>query len=215
MSAVAAANSQQRIGVFGGAFDPPHLAHVALAQAAVNTLQLDSLLVIPTGNAWHKARTLSDATHRLEMARLTFEGVPRVQVDDREVRRPGPSFTIDTLQALQAEHPGCQLYLIMGADQFAAFKQWRRWEDICRIAIITIANRPMNDWASGLFDAQTDAQATPDIAFTPLALPLMPHSATQIRELAATGPGGIREISSMVSESVARYISVNCLYQNP
>ena len=81
----------QRIGVFGGAFDPPHNAHVALAQAALEQFGLDMLYVIPTGQAWHKARVLSAPEHRLAMTRLAFAGMPRVRVDERELQRAGPS----------------------------------------------------------------------------------------------------------------------------
>ena len=86
-----------RIGIFGSAFDPPHNAHVALALAALAQLALDHLLVFPTGQAWHKTRPLSGAAHRLAMARLAFDGMERVSVDDRELRRTGPTYTFDTL----------------------------------------------------------------------------------------------------------------------
>ena len=72
-----------RAGMFGGAFDPPHRAHVALARAAIAQLRLDRLFVVPTGDAWHKARTLTAAAHRLAMTRLAFAGIAQVRVDDR------------------------------------------------------------------------------------------------------------------------------------
>ena len=78
-----------RLGVFGGAFDPPHRAHLALVHAALAQFGLDELRVLPTGQAWHKARPLSAAAHRVAMARLTFEHMPQVVVDDRETRREG------------------------------------------------------------------------------------------------------------------------------
>ena len=103
---------EQRIGVFGGAFDPPHHAHVALARAAIEQFELGSLHVIPTGQAWHKARALSAAEHRLAMTRLAFQDDAKVVVDERELQRTGPTFTIDTLEALQAENPQARLYLL-------------------------------------------------------------------------------------------------------
>ena len=103
-----------RVGVFGGAFDPPHIAHVALARAAVEQLQLDELRIFPTGQAWHKAQTLSAPEHRLAMARIAFADVPRAVIDDRELRRPGPTYTIDTLRELMAERPQAQLFLASG-----------------------------------------------------------------------------------------------------
>ncbi|MBB1077815.1 nicotinate (nicotinamide) nucleotide adenylyltransferase, partial [Rhodoferax sp. 4810] len=131
----------QRIGILGGAFDPPHLAHLALAKAAIEQLQLDQLRIIPTGQAWHKPRLLTDAVHRLAMAQLAFAELPQAQVDDRETRRTGPSYTIDTLHELHAEAAGAQLFLIIGADQAQALTTWHAWEQILRSAIICVADR--------------------------------------------------------------------------
>ena len=200
----------RRIGVFGSAFDPPHNAHVALAQAALVQLGLDVLHVVPTGQAWHKTRALSAPTHRLAMTRLAFEGMPHVVVDDREIQRTGPTFTIDTLQALQAENPQAQLYLFIGADQFSAFRQWHRWQDILEIAIICIADRAQ----SVLAQTQFDAYAGNNYRFFKLELPLMPVSATQIRQLIASGEATAAAIAQLVPEPVARYIALNQLYRS-
>jgi nicotinate-nucleotide adenylyltransferase len=203
-----------RIGVFGGAFDPPHNAHVALARAAIAQFSLDTLYVVPTGHAWHKSQALSMPAHRLAMAKLAFEGIPHVSVDEREVQRPGPTFTIDTLLALQAENPAAQLYLFIGADQFAAFRQWHRWEDILDLAIICIAARAQSTLAGGQFDAQFGAYHSRSDRFALLNLPLMPVSATQIRQLAASGAATAGEITQLVPEAVARYISLHQLYRS-
>ena len=110
-------NTAKRIGVFGGAFDPPHLAHVALVRSAIEALQLDEVRVLPTGQAWHRSGHLTEASHRLAMTRLAFTEVPQARVDDREIRRTGPSYTVDTLTEIATEHPGAQLYLLIGEDQ--------------------------------------------------------------------------------------------------
>lgn len=208
----APASRVKRIGVFGGAFDPPHNAHLALAQAALTQLALNALHIVPTGQAWHKARPLSAADHRLAMTRLAFEAMPQVVVDERELRRAGPSFTIDTLQSLQAENPQAQLYLIMGADQFAAFKQWHRWQDIVQLAIICIAARAQSMPTTAQFDALKGVFSGPQDRFTTLQLPAMPVSATQIRQLMASGVASADELTHLVPEPVARYISLNQLY---
>lgn len=200
----------RRIGVFGGAFDPPHNAHVALAGAAIAQFGLDTLYVVPTGHAWHKSQALSAPAHRLAMARLAFEPIPHVQVDEREVQRPGPTFTIDTLLALQAENPGAQIYLFIGADQFAAFRQWHRWQDILDIAIICIAGRAQSMPAEPQFEAYENRGSR----LTLLDLPLMPVSATQIRQLTASGAATAGEITRLVPEAVARYISLHQLYRS-
>ncbi len=205
-----AASAEKRIGVFGGSFDPPHKAHVALALAAVEQLHLAALYIVPTGQAWHKARVLSAPEHRLAMTRLAFAEVPGVVVDDRELRRDGPSFTIDTLEALQSDHPGAQLYLIIGADQFAALKNWHRWEDILDIAIICIANRVHPAEADGGFDPASKARH----AVLTLYLPLMAVSATHIRREIGSGQADPDEIARLVSGPVARYIERHRLYSS-
>jgi nicotinate-nucleotide adenylyltransferase len=199
---------KKRLGVFGGAFDPPHQAHVALALAAVAQLRLDALHIVPTGQAWHKARALSAPEHRLAMARLAFADLARVVVDEQELKRPGPSFTIDTLEALQAENPGAQLYLIIGTDQFAALKNWHRWQDILRIAIICIAGRADPARTGAGFDPQI--QAGP--AVLTLQLPLMPVSATDIRRQIGAGSAAPQDMAQLVPEPVARYIERHGLY---
>ena len=204
----------KRIGVFGGAFDPPHNAHVALASAALEQFALDALHIIPTGQAWHKTRALSAPRHRLAMARLAFEPLARVVVDDREVQRTGPSFTIDTLQALQAENPQAQLYLIIGADQFADFGKWHRWQEILQVAIICIAGRAIGTRVKAKFDAKSDNLAATNPGFLKLDLPMMPVSATRIRELIALGGVGAAEIAELLPEPVARYISLHQLYRS-
>lgn len=204
----------RRIGVFGGAFDPPHNAHVSLATAALAQFELDALHIVPTGQAWHKARALSAPEHRLAMTRLAFESMPRVLVDDRELQRTGPTFTIDTLQALQAENPQAQLYLVIGADQFAAFRQWHRWQDILQIAIICIADRALSTGVKAEFDGQYDKFAVHSPRFLTLDVPLMPVSATRIRQLIASGGTSVAEIAQLIPEPVARYISLHQLYRN-
>jgi len=198
-----------KIGVFGGAFDPPHNAHLALAQTALRELAMDALHVIPTGQAWHKARPLSPAEHRLAMTRLAFQDVPGVVVDDREIKRLGPTFTIDTLRALQAENPDAQLYLLMGGDQFAAFMQWHQWREITKIAIICIAARARFDWAEGQFDTQKQ----PEMRLLTLQMPPMAVSATQIRQLLASGLGENQAMTDLLPHPVASYISQHQLYK--
>ncbi len=202
-------HSLGKIGIFGGAFDPPHNAHVALAQTALNELELDALHVIPTGQAWHKARPLSAPEHRLAMTQLAFQQIPGAVVDDREIKRIGPTFTIDTLRALQSENPDAQLYLIMGADQFAAFRQWHQWQAIAEFAIICIAARARFDWATGQFDTLKQ----PENRFLTLQMPEMPISATQIRQLLATGLGENQAIADLLPDPVASYIAQHQLYK--
>lgn len=197
-----------RIGVFGGAFDPPHLAHVALVRSAIEDLQLDEVRVLPTGQAWHKARPLTQAQHRLAMARCAFEGMPQVVVDDREIHRSGPSYTVDTLEELLAEHPGAQLFLLIGEDQRQSLPSWHRVSDIARLAIICAAARDGDVAPWNVGHAPASASESLLAGVRPLHMPLMPLSATDIRErLACQQP-----VTGLVPASVERYIHEHHLY---
>ena len=203
----------QRIGLFGGAFDPPHDAHIALARAAINELQLHRLHIVPTGDAWHKTRPLSLGVHRLAMCRLAFADVPEVLVDDRELRRDGPTYTVDTLTELRAEHPDAELFLQIGADQAAVFHGWRRPDEILRLATLSIAVRGAAPGAADPFDAD---DPLPGLRFDPgrvrvLKLLAMPHSATEVRRRVAAG----QSIAHLVPAAVAGYIAQHHLYQDP
>jgi nicotinate-nucleotide adenylyltransferase len=191
-----------RVGVYGGAFDPPHLMHVALARTAIAQLELDALHVVPTGQAWHRPHQTSPAAHRLAMAQLAFGGLPGVVVDPMEIDRLGPSYTVDSLRALQSLYPHALLHLIIGADQARALSTWHAWQDIVAMSVLVIA-------------ARGDASAPPEPAplqsarYHHLQLAPVDTSATDIRQRAATG----QDISHLVPEAVARYIAQYHLYQ--
>lgn len=193
-----------RIGMFGGAFDPPHIGHVALARAAVEQLGLDQLRVFPTGQAWHKARELSAPAHRLAMARLAFGEVPGAVVDDRELRRSGPTYTVDTLRELRREFPHAVVLLVIGADQAEALHGWREGAEIARLATISIAARARPVDAPSTFDPSN----LPPGPREAVQLPSIPVSSTDIRRRAAAGHG----ISHLVPAPVASYIDQHHLY---
>lgn len=195
-----------RLGVFGGAFDPPHAAHHALIEAALVQLQLDALLVLPTGNAWHKVRPLSSAEDRIAMAKLDYADLPQVSVDTRETLRNGPTYSVDTLRELQAEHPGATLFLVIGDDQARALQSWHDWEVVVQIAIICVATR---EDAAG-FAPRFIPPAGLESRFLQLGSPVVSVSATDIRARVATGRG----IAPLVSGAVARYIADHHLYQS-
>jgi nicotinate-nucleotide adenylyltransferase len=196
---------RRRIGVFGGAFDPPHAAHAALAQAALKDLQLDELRVIPTGQAWHKSRMLSPAHHRLAMAQLAFADVPRVVVDPRETRRPGPSYTVDTLRELKAQWPQAELFLIIGEDQARALPNWHAWQEVLQLAIICVAEREDLTGTASRFTALHSHESR----FRRLPVSAMPVSATDIRARIAAHLC----VAPLVFAPVARYIDDHHLYQ--
>lgn len=197
-------NIPKRLGVFGGAFDPPHLAHRALAEVALAELQLDELRVLPTGQAWHKTRPLTPAHHRLAMAALAFADLPGLVLDDREIRRAGPSYTLDTLRELQAEQPRAELFLVMGKDQADALPSWHDWQEIVRLAIICVADRDVLTGKETKFVPPIEMAAR----FRKLHMPAMDISATGIRSRIASR----QDVAPLVSGAVARYIEHHHLY---
>jgi len=204
-----------RVGMFGGAFDPPHWAHRALAETALGQLRLDHLHILPTGHAWHKPRQLSPAEHRVAMCKLAFDGLLNIHFDQREIHREGPSYTADTLRELRTEYPGAELFLVLGADQLLAFKTWVRWEDVLQYATIAVANRAINIGADARLDQEVEMDLSGvDVPFTLLHMPLRNISATAVRAQVREAGDQRGALDVLVPESVARYISSHHLYNH-
>jgi nicotinate-nucleotide adenylyltransferase len=190
-----------KVGLFGGTFDPVHNAHVALARAALDELQLDQVRWIPAGQPWQKTRAVSAAPHRVAMVELAIAGEPRFVLDRIEVDRSGPTFTLDTVRALQAANPQHEHVLIIGADQYATLHTWRDWRELLALVTLAVANRP---GAAPPVDAAVlrhPHHAVP--------LPMLDISSTDIRARVAAG----RDISKRVPAAVAGYIESQGLYQ--
>lgn len=195
--------SRPRFGVFGGSFNPPHAAHLALARLARDHLRLDTLFVVPTGDPWQKPRhDMQPAQHRLAMAQLAFSGEPHIEVDRLEIDRSGPSFTLDTLQALQARHPGGDWFLVIGQDQYARFDTWHAWPELLALCTLAVAAR-----AGDAPQAPPAVQAVPH-RVSVLPLPAMPVSATDLRARLARGEA----VAPLVAPAVAGYIAQHHLY---
>lgn len=188
----------RRIGLFGGSFDPVHNAHLALARAALRDLALDELRWIPAGQPWQKTRVVTDAVHRKAMVALAIDGEPRFVLDPIELNRPGPSYMLDTVRALQAEHPGAQWFLIVGQDQQAGLPTWHGAEELLGRVTLAVARRP----------GVADGEASAPVALA-VDLPPMDLSSTQLRARCAAG----LSIDEMVPVGVARYIDQHGLYR--
>ena len=129
-----------RVGIFGGTLDPVHLGHLAAIQAARERLSLDEVIVVPAGSPRLKARSPeASGAHRLEMARLATAQHPGTAVSDMEIRRPGPTYTVDTLEALA---PGRELFLLVGADALRQIDLWHRPSRIFRLSRPAVFARP-------------------------------------------------------------------------
>lgn len=137
--------SRAGIAVYGGAFNPPHRTHRRVCEAALAQLPVERLLVLPAGDhPWKRDGQLAAGAHRLAMCRIAFDGLPRVAIDDRELRRGGLSFTVDTLQELADEHPGRPLWFVIGADNLRQLPMWREHHRILQLA--RVATFPRIGW---------------------------------------------------------------------
>ena len=147
-----------KIGIYGGTFNPIHMGHISAARFAVDYLGLDQLCLIPTGIPPHK-QLASDAPspeHRLAMAQLAAEAIgPQARASAVELHRQGRSYTIDTLRELKKEHQGDRLYLLMGADMFLAFQNWRSPGEIAGLCTLCAFGRSEAD-TEELFAVQRD-----------------------------------------------------------
>jgi nicotinate-nucleotide adenylyltransferase len=130
------------IGVFGGTFDPIHYGHLRTAFEMLQALRFDEIRFIPCGDPPHRGETYAIAAHRLEMVKVAVAGQAGFVVDDRELQRDGPSYSIDTLMSLREEFPQRSLGLIVGMDAFLGLSRWHRWRDILDVAHIIVAHRP-------------------------------------------------------------------------
>lgn len=202
----------RRIGLMGGSFDPVHTAHLALARTALSHLLLDQIRWVPVGQPWQKARQLAAPQHRLAMVALATEDEPRFRVDDIEIRREGPSYTLDTVRELQARDaegqnaPAAEWFLIIGQDQYANLPTWHGWLELIDRVTLAVACRG-------------DQRPTPaaELAATPhrmveLPMPPMTVSSTDIRARLAQGDAPDTLAPAMVPPAVARYIANHQLY---
>jgi nicotinate-nucleotide adenylyltransferase len=191
----------KRFGLFGGTFDPVHNAHLALARSALAELRLDEVRWVPAGQPWQKARPITDAAHREAMLRLALGDEPRFVIDRIEIERPGPSYTLDTVRALQAAMPGHEWWLLIGHDQYAGLHRWNGWQELLGRVVLAVANRP----------GETP-EVPPDVQRFPhrrVPLAMLDISSTDIRERVARGA----DISNLVPPGVARYIDQHALYR--
>jgi nicotinate-nucleotide adenylyltransferase len=130
------------MGIFGGTFDPIHYAHLRTAFELQQALRLKEIRFLPAGNPPHRDQPIADAQLRLEMVQLATAGQPGFLVDDREVRKEGPSYSVETLSELRHEYPDRSLCLIVGMDAFLSLPKWHQWQELLQLAHLVVAHRP-------------------------------------------------------------------------
>lgn len=188
-----------RIGILGGTFDPPHNGHLAMAKAAVLELQLNKVIFIPARIPPHKpAEDVSSENDRLAMLKLAVGDDGRFEISEIELRRGGPSFTIDTLTRLKADIPRQELFFLMGSDNVSDMKNWHKPEKILSLVRVVAAVRPGYS-IRGKFAHMIESFDMPPVDI----------SSTAIREKVRSG----ESISSLVPRPVEEYIRSKGLYR--
>jgi nicotinate-nucleotide adenylyltransferase len=191
-----------RIGVLGGTFDPIHLGHLRAAETAREGLGLQLVAFVPAGSPPHRSGRFADALDRFAMACLATAGHPHFVVWDIEVKRPGPSYTVDTLATLRAERPGDELVLVVGSDTWPEMTGWRKPERLFTLAEIAVVDRP-GLTSPDLAPPFPSARGVARVQGTGLAV-----SATYVRERVRRG----ESVRYLVPDAVAEYVAKKRLY---
>lgn len=198
------------VGIMGGTFDPIHLGHLAAAEGAMHLAGLDQVVFMPNRQPPHKAgRPVTPAEHRAAMVRLAIAGNPRFAFSSLELEREGPSYTLLTVQALQARHPDWRLAFLAGMDSLVEITTWFQYQTLLTITDMIIFTRP------GYSEGQRDAalqQLGPDLAarIRLIEVPGVAVSGTDLRRRAAAG----YPLRYLVPDAVAAYIREHDLYRN-
>jgi nicotinate-nucleotide adenylyltransferase len=202
------------VGILGGTFNPPHLGHVALARTARRELQLERVLLVPARLPPHKPGGEEDpgAEHRLRMCRLAVEGLAGLSVSAVEIERDGPSYTVDTLNELNASHPDTELTLILGADIASTLPAWRepaRLLELARVAVAPRVGTPPQSVLDALAAVPAGGRAAARVSF--LEMEPVAISSSAVRARVAAG----EPIEQLVTDAVAAYIAEHHLYRAP
>jgi nicotinate-nucleotide adenylyltransferase len=218
----AAGSRRHRIGVFGGTFDPVHNGHLRSALELRESLGLDEIRMIPAALPPHRDPPRASGAQRLAMLRLATAGCEGLIPDDRELRRGGTSYMVETLQSLREELGAeAALCLILGRDAFSGLRSWLNWERLIELAHIVVVERPgalesfepeLNDWLSDVLSEQPDEELRRRSHGTVFRIQLtqLEISATHIRALVGAG----RSARFLLPQSVLDYVERNGLYRD-
>lgn len=197
-----------RVGILGGTFDPIHLAHLVIAQEALEQLELASVLFIPTGiPSFKRDQEVTPGDIRLEMVRVAIAPNPAFVASDIEVKREGVTFTVDTLEQLTSNNPDVDLFFIMGSDALKDLPKWRKADELARLATFVGTRRPGTD-----VSAVEEALNASGIAFNVewIDVPQLDISSSDMRLRVAQG----RSIRYLVPQEAQKVISKFHLYEN-
>lgn len=198
----------QRVGFFGGTFDPLHIAHLILSEFAADALALDTMLFLPSPDPGHKQGVLrAAAEHRLAMLRLAIEDNPRFELSSVDIDRPGPHYSVDTVRILQTKYPEAELIFIIGADSLLNITSWYQPALLIQLCRFAVLPRP-----GVVVDAAVHEGVLPGLAerVTFLDAPLIEISSTDIADRLRTG----RSVRYLVPPHVLDYIHYHNLYRD-
>ena len=199
----------ERIGVFGGSFDPVHMGHLTIAQDAVEQLELDRLIFVPAAVPPHKqGRTLAEGRHRLAMLEMATEANLSFEVSDMELRRGGLSFTVDTMTQVQADHPGAELFFIVGLDSLTILHSWRNVDKLLEMCTVVPFARGGEDAARIAEQIQLPGDWKTKLLERMIRIHEIEISASEIRMRLAEG----LSIRYLVPPEVEMYIAEHGLY---
>ena len=192
----------ERIGIFGGTFDPPHVGHLVVAVNARHAFRLDRLLLVVAHDPWQKtnARSVSSAADRLAMVEAAVADVEGLEASALEIDRGGVSYTADTLTALRGEDSSRELFLVVGSDAAAGLPTWERGDEVRKLATIVVATRP----------GAEDGQPPPGWSWRNLETPRLEVSSTDLRARIADG----RPLDYLLTPAVIDCIRDRRLYRS-
>lgn len=204
------------IGIMGGSFDPVHRAHIQLATSVLESLQLDEVRLVPCQQSPTRSAPVASAEHRLAMLQRAIVGLPGLKVDDLELHRPAPSYTVDSLREFRRRYPQAALFFIVGTDAFNGLAGWHEWQELFKLAHIVVVARPGEQLATTGPIADVMAKRGTDNKPTGLAGAVvtglyceLPHSSTEVRQQLRQP----ETLENVLEASVIEYIEENGLYQ--
>lgn len=197
-----------RIGLFGGTFDPIHNGHLHIARSFADELDLESVILLPAGDPYHKTTPRTAAHHRLAMAEIAAPADSRLAVSDCDIVRQGATYTHDTVQIFRQHFPAAELWLLIGMDSLLQLHTWHRWQNLVRQCRIAAAPRPGSSLAQAPAPLQTWlAEALPQGRLHILQAKPLPISSSQIRQQIAA-----EHTSPDIPPAVLDYIRQHQLY---
>jgi nicotinate-nucleotide adenylyltransferase len=209
-----------KIGIFGGTFDPVHIAHLRAAEEFAETMELDRVLMMVSAVPPHREIPQAAASHRLRMLELAVKDNPLLEASDLEIRRKGPSYTLETIRKVRSDYDDSMPYLALGVDAYLEIAAWHRPVDVLAEAHIVVLTRPgfevdlvapVSQWFAGSYQTRQECHVHDSGAtLRQTRITSIDVSSSNIRSLIAHG----RSIRYLVPQPVFEYIQLNSIYES-